>query len=117
MDEVKITALFVPKRTKIYNCIAAFEVFNFNGEIANDNNPIVTQEFIADLRNQFEEDTETMREEAFRRQRGLPGTIDFDLWMKRIAMGGLALVCLGGVVGIVCVGYLYGAAILAYLGA
>ena len=69
MNVADITALFEPNRTNGLNSIAAFQVFDFNGELHNDNNPIVTQEDIANLRKRFEEETETMREEALNRRR------------------------------------------------
>ena len=69
MNVADITALFERNRTNGLNSIAAFQVFDFNGELNNDNNPIVTQEDIANLRNQFERDAKIILEEAFPRQR------------------------------------------------
>ena len=69
MNVADITALFERNRTNGLNSIAAFQVFDFNGELHNDNNPIVTQEDIANLRNQFERDAKTLLEVALNRRR------------------------------------------------
>ena len=60
MKEADINALFESSRTKGQNSIAAFQVFDFNEEINNGNNPIVTQELIANLRSQFENESELL---------------------------------------------------------
>jgi hypothetical protein len=69
MNVADITALFELNKTNGLVSIAAFQVFDFNGELNNDNNPIVTQEDIANLRNQFEMNAKDILEEAFARQR------------------------------------------------
>ena len=58
-----------------------------------------------------------MLEEALERARGFLGSIDFDLWMNRIAKGLLILVGTGVAGAIVYVSIVYGPAIFASAGA
>ena len=116
MNVADITALFEPNKTNGLNSIAAFEVFDFNEEIANDNNPIVTQEDIANLRNQLETEAKIILERALVRSRGEPETdsASFDEKMKLIAKTGLIVVA----GGIVCVSTcMYAPALAGYVAA